>query len=134
MAYTANASSPATAIAGTVETVAITSNSLTPAGGAATAMSGPYQGYCIRGMANVSAGTSATTLVWRIRQGTGITGAIVASGTQVSIAADAYNIPVFALDQAALPQSQYALTITQPANTGGGLINYAYLETDIASP
>jgi hypothetical protein len=133
--YTANSSTPYTAIAGTVETLAIASPSYTPFAGAAGEASGPYFGYAIRGMLNVTAGTSATSLLWQIRQGSsGTTGTVIAAGTQISIALDRYNIPCFGLDTGALPQSQYALTITQPANTGGGVINYAYIETDIVSP
>jgi len=119
-------------ISGTAETVAVTSPAATPYGASATLMGGPYMGLSVRGNINATLGTAATSVVWRVRDGSGTAGTVVGSpGTVTTVAVTTVDVPFYVIDTGGLPQTQYSVTLFCGAATSNGVINSAQIETDI---
>lgn len=83
----------------------------------------------VTGVLNVTAGTSTTAVVIRVRQGIGTGGAVVGNADTHTLAAGASaNIPVKKEDL--VGASAYTVTVTQTAATGNGSVNSASIDVD----
>ena len=133
MTYSA-ASASAVSVSTTTETTAVTSPLNAFFAGTNNAVSGAYGGVLVRGGVNFTGGSAATTVVWKVKQGSGTAGTLVASGTVTAVALALSQIPISVLDTSSVPSTQYSITVTQPAGTSNGTINYATIETDVVVP
>lgn len=99
------------------------------------------QGNEVGGTINITAGTGTTAINVKVRQGTGLAGAIVgpAAGTNHTLAAgSSANISFDVLDPTVTPQpaQTYTVTVTQTGGTGAGTVNYVclYVQPATAAP
>lgn len=123
----------ATASAVTVTTTSETAAVVTPA--LPVSPPGAATGIVIRGNINFTAGTGATFVTIRVRQGSGTGGTAVYTGTPVTVVAAAvYDLAFEAIDTSLVPASQYTVTVTQTAASGNGTVNQAEIETDLVVP
>lgn len=82
---------------------------------------GPALGVVISGFVNVTAGTGTTAVVIKIRQGSGVAGTLLQSGTHTLAAGASANIPIEYVDNTGTtPVPQYTVTVTQTAATANG--------------
>lgn len=92
-------------------------------------------GLVVRGNVNFTAGTGATAVTIRVRQGSGITGTLVGNALTVTVAAgSSYDLAFDVVDTSPVPAQQYTVTVTQTAATGNGTVNQADIETDLVIP
>ena len=116
---------PATASAvadgGAVETVVLT------LAGVGTA--GPGGRVTLHGLVNVTAGTGATALVVKVREGATPAGLEVGTATtDTAVAADSYTVAVdVSLGNVDVAGQDFVLTVTETAATAAGTVNYAFL-------
>lgn len=108
------ASTAATSIPTTTETVLATLPPLSSDGQA--------QSVLLEGVAGFTVGTGTTTVTVRIRRGTGITGTAVASIAGVNVTAgNVVQIPINGVDTPGeVADQQYVLTVQQAAATANG--------------
>jgi hypothetical protein len=95
-----------------------------------------YQGMKVYGVVNVTAGTSTTAVVVRVRQGSGVGGALVGNAATHTLAAGAIaNIPFDILDTAGVSGSNllWTVTVQQTAASANGTVNQASLSTVLAT-
>lgn len=125
--YVATAS--AVAAGGTGETIAVTS----PLPDYATPVS---HGYVVSGVVNLTAGSSATTAVVRVRRGTTTAGSLVLAGTITVSTLASYNIPFCALDNLGgeTGVQQYCVSVSQGAATSNGTFNSATIQAETILP
>jgi hypothetical protein len=82
------------------------------------------EGLTISGMVNVTQGTAGTAITVRVREGVGITGAVVGQALVYTLAAAAVaSIPFTATDSVVLDNQQYSVTVQATAATGNGTVN-----------
>jgi hypothetical protein len=95
---------------------------------------GASTGNLVTGVLNILAGTSTTAIVVRVRQGSGVAGALVGVATTHTLAAAASaSIPFSALDLAANASGLYTVTVAQTAGTVAGTVNQAVITAQPAS-
>lgn len=96
----------------------------------------PAQGVAFDGNINITTGTGTTSVTVRVRQGTGITGALVGvAQSQVATAGQTINIPISELDPTLVqPNAQYVVTVQQAAASANGTVNRAIFCCQDATP
>lgn len=91
----------------------------------------------IRGYAQLTTGTGATTVTPRIRRGTAITGTLVGEANAEDVKAAAGSTePFFILvteARSTVDQVQYVLTLQQASATGNGTVLQASIEVEVIS-
>jgi len=90
----------------------------------------------IEGKINVTAGTSTTAVVLRVRRGNGITGTVVGvAETDTEAAGASGSFPLQVVDTPGDVAGQvYSLTVQQTAATGNGTVNAAASCVTVGSP
>jgi hypothetical protein len=127
MALTENFSAGSVSVPTTTETAAITSPVLS--------LPPTPNGVVVRGNVNITAGTAATSVTVRVRQGSGTGGTAVGNAQVVTVAAGlVYDLAIEVEDTSGPPSAQYTITVQQGAATGNGTINQAEIETDLVVP
>lgn len=107
-------SSAATNIPTTTETVLATSPPLSA--------DGQSQSVALEAVAGFTAGTGTTSVTVRIRRGTGITGAVVASAAGITVAAgNLVSVPIIGVDSPGeVADQQYVVTVQQAGASANG--------------
>ena len=117
------APSTATAVAdgGATEAVVLTLSDVSTAG--------PGARVVLHGIVNVTAGTAATAVTVRAREGTTVAGLEVgAAVVGTVVAGSTYTVPVdVVLGNVDLAGSSFVLTVQETAATAAGTVNYAFL-------
>lgn len=91
-------------------------------------------GNFVSGVLNVTPGAATTAVVIRVRQGSGVAGALVGVAfTHILAVGISASIPFSVLDNASNPSGLYSVTIAQTAGTGAGTVNYATITAEPAS-
>ena len=90
---------------------------------------GPGARLVLHGEVNITAGTAATAVTVRVREGTDATGLEVGSAVVNTVAAgDTYTIPIdVVLNNVDLAGSSFVLTAQETAATANATIEYAFL-------
>ena len=85
----------------------------------------------IHGVINITAGTSTTAVVVKVRRGTGIAGTQVGNSATHTLAAGASaSIPFDYTDTAQFMANTYSVTMTQTAGAANGTINAASMTVE----
>jgi hypothetical protein len=97
------------------------------------AFAAPIEPALFKGIVVLALGTGTTSVTVRLRLGTGLTGAIVASFVlSAVVAADdgTLAIPIWFYLPLAQPASTYTLSVQQASASGAGSVVYAGIETE----
>ena len=125
MTYPVRGVAPATATAvadgGATEAVVLILSDVSTAG--------PGARLVLYGEVNITAGTAATAVTVRVREGTDATGLEVGSAVVDTVAAgDTYTIPIdVVLNNVDLAGGSFVLTVQETAATANGTVGYAFL-------
>lgn len=97
--------------------------------------SGEQSGVYIGGSFRLTPGTAATSVVVRVRQGTGITGTAVYTSPSITVvAADPISIAIDSMDLTGVINSPagtaYTITVQQAAATGNGSVTDSYFRAE----